>query len=235
MPCNCAAPMMDTPLVPTGKVGAMRKFRDEDTEATARLLARAFADNPCYAFMHPRASTRAADLERFFRRNLAWRASLGLSWVACSDSGDVVATATLEPPGGVPRSLRSVLTHWVVPTARDHGLRAVARLAWADAEFARHNRRVAGRDAYWHVHAVAVDPGAQGHGTGTALMRYVLHALDALRAQRPAPVVLSTQRERNVGFYRRLGFEPMRRVTMGRVAPGAEFTSWFMRLPDPPL
>jgi ribosomal protein S18 acetylase RimI-like enzyme len=221
--------MVLSPTVTGGSSVAIRKLSPEDVEATACLLARAFADNACYAFMHPRAATRVADLTAFFRRNLTWHAPLGLTWVAAGASGDVIATATLEPPGGVPSSIGRLVRHWVVPTLRERGLGAVARIVWTDAEFGRHYRRLAGQETYWHVHAVAVDPAAQGRGAGTAIMRHALEALDALRVLQPAPVVLSTQRERNVGFYERFGFELARRARMGAVAPGEAFTSWFMR------
>lgn len=225
--------MLDRPGREATPSVVIRKIRPDDIDGTARLLARAFADNACYAFMHPRLATRAADLEAFFRRNLAWHLAQELTWVACSASGNVIGTATLEPRGGVPASLRSAVAHWLIPTARERGPAAVARLLWADAEFARNNRRVAGQATYWHVHAVAVDPDAQSQGIGMAMMRHALGALDTLLLRQPAPVVLSTQRERNLGFYGRLGFELAFERTMGAFIAGSGFTSWFMRRRSP--
>jgi predicted N-acetyltransferase YhbS len=207
-----------------------RVLRPTDIEPTARVLARAFGDNPVYSFLHPRASTRATDLESFFRRNLAWRDSLGLTWVACDAGGEVIGTVTLEPPGGVSGTFSATWSHWVVPTWREQGARGVARLAWTDAEFARHNREVAGQRRYWHVHAVAVDPRAQGRGVGMSMMTAVLAELTRLRDRDPAPVVLSTQRESNVHFYRRLGFETVKHVDMLRWR-SSSIESWFLRLP----
>jgi hypothetical protein len=50
----------------------VRKLIDADVHATAEVLASAFADNPAYGWMHPRAATRAQALRAFFERNLRW-------------------------------------------------------------------------------------------------------------------------------------------------------------------
>jgi hypothetical protein len=36
----------------------VRKLTSADVHTTAEVLARAFADNPAYVWMHPRAATR---------------------------------------------------------------------------------------------------------------------------------------------------------------------------------
>jgi len=206
----------------------VRKLRAADCSPTAALLARAFADNPAYAFMHPRATTRDRDLRRFFERNLGWHLPLDLSWVVVGAADAPVGTATLEPPGGIPHTRSQLVRHWVLPTLLRQGPRALARLLEADAAFARLNRGSAEADTYWHVHAVAVEPKHQRAGAGTALLNHVFRELDGLRASRPAPVVLSTQRESNVRLYERYGFEGLGVFAIGGDAPDA-FQSWCMR------
>jgi GNAT superfamily N-acetyltransferase len=206
----------------------VRKLRSDDGAATAALLARAFADNPAYAFMHPRASTRGRELRRFFERNVAWHLPLDLSWVVVDAADAPVGTATLEPPGGVPHTRSQLVRHWVLPTLLRQGPGALARLLEADGAFARANRANADSDRYWHVHAVAVEPKHQRTGAGTALLNHVFRELHTLHAARPAPVILSTQRESNVRLYSRYGFEERALVTIGAGKPDA-FQSWCMR------
>jgi GNAT superfamily N-acetyltransferase len=201
----------------------LRILKPSDLHATAAVLAAAFHDNPTYCFMHPRLPTRAHDLSCFFLRNLSWRMQLNLTWVACDADGQVVGTATLEPPGGVPHSTTQLLRHWVLPTLRGQGARTVARIAQTDASFGRRYRALSGGLPYWHVHAVAVDPNVQGRGVGSALLSHVLAQLERLRGSRPAPVLLSTQRERNLALYRKFGFLLRDEVEF------LGYRSWFMQ------
>lgn len=201
----------------------IRTLRADDVGPTAALLARTFLHNPAYVFMHPCAGSRAWDLERFFLRNLSWRLALGLSWVMHDRDGRVRATATLEPPGGVPHSTRALLRHWVLPTLREQGPRTVARIIRADASFARTYRALSAAPRYWHVHAVAVDERLRGRGLGSQLLRHLLTALDRHPERAAAPVLLSTQRERNLPLYRRAGFELLAQVRFDG------YPSWFMR------
>lgn len=209
-------------------VWTVRKARATDFDATALVLARAFGDNPSYAYMHPRVATRAHDLERFFLRNLAWHEAVDLTWVATDDSGRIAGTATLEPPGGIARPTREGIAHWIVPTLREQGLRTLVRTLRTAGEFQRQYEAMVGR-GYWHVHAVAVDPLYQGRGVGSALLRHLVAELDRLLPSRPGPVVLSTQRERNLPLYERFGFRLVKSETMGR----GSFRSWFMKRASP--
>lgn len=206
----------------------LRRLLPDDVPQTAGLLTAAFADNPCYAWMHPRARTRERDLRAFFERNLWWHAPLDLTWVTAA-AGRIVGTITLEPPGGVPARLHCAVTHWLLPTARHQGFAIVRRIVAADLEFKRHYRAVAAASRYWHVHAVAVHPNWQGRGVGSRMLDGVMIELDRLLRGAPAPVVLSTQRERNLPLYRRAGFDLVCTRTMGRMRGEPGYESWFMR------
>jgi ribosomal protein S18 acetylase RimI-like enzyme len=108
-----------------------------------------------------------------------------------------------------------------------HGRRALAIWLWPTLR--QHYRELAGPH-FWHVHAVAVAPGAQGRGVGSELMAAVLQGLSRLRAARPAPVLLSTQRAIDVRLYARFGFELVAERDMGQGAREPGCHSWFMRL-----
>lgn len=212
----------------------VEKLRASDIDATARVLATAFVDNPCYSFIHWRAARRERSMHAFFRRNLEWHLPLDLTWVARdggSERGDVLGTLTLEPPHGVPSPALRALRHWAVPTLLEDGLETLRRLVLTDGEFKAEYQRMCGQQAYWHVHAVAVSPDHQGRGIGQAMLRTALDALTTLVRERPAQVVLSTQRERNLPFYQAQGFVLTHQTTLGaaRGAPG--YTSWFMHHP----
>lgn len=204
-----------------------RKLTDADVPATAEVLSRAFADNPCYAWMHPRAASRARDMDAFFRRNLLWHRRVDMTWVACEE-GRVVGTSTLEPPNGVPGSLPEAIAHWLVPTVRHQGLATFARTFAADREFGERYRALTRGRPYYHLHAVAVSPQLHGKGVGTLLVAEALRAYERRSAADGRPIVVSTQRERNLPLYQRFGFVLREDHTMGvrRGVPG--FRTWFM-------
>ncbi|HKO93999.1 MAG TPA: GNAT family N-acetyltransferase [Polyangiaceae bacterium] len=205
----------------------IRKLTHADVHATAEMLASAFADNPAYVWMHPRAATRASDLRAFFRRNLQWHLPLDLTWVA-TRGPHIVGTSTLEPPGGVPSGAREAIAHWLVPTVRDQGLRTFLRTAAAGREFGERYRALIRGPQYYHVHAVAVAPGFQGNGVGSRLVAATLEECERLLARGSAPVVLSTQRERNLPLYRRAGFVLKENHQMGVGWGSRGFRTWFM-------
>ena len=207
----------------------IRKLTNADVHATAEVLANAFADNPAYVWMHPRAATRAIDLLAFFQRNLRWHLPLDLTWVA-TRGPSIVGTSTLEPPGGVPSGAREAIAHWLVPTVRDQGLRTFLRTAAASREFGERYRALIKGTRYYHVHAVAVAPGFQGNGVGSRLVAATLEECERLLARDAAPVVLSTQRERNLPLYQRAGFVLKEDHQMGVRWGGRGFRTWFMVL-----
>jgi GNAT superfamily N-acetyltransferase len=205
----------------------IRKLTTADVNATALVLANAFADNGAYEWMHPRAATRASDLRAFFERNLRWHLPLDLTWVA-TRGPLILGTSTLEPPRGVQSGLRQAVAHWLVPTVRDQGLRTFLRTVAASREFGERYRALIKGAQYYHIHAVAVAPAFQGSGVGSRLVAATLQECDRLLLQHSAPVVLSTQRERNLPLYQRAGFVLKEDHQMGVRWGSRGFRTWFM-------
>ncbi|MFO0683435.1 MAG: GNAT family N-acetyltransferase [Sandaracinus sp.] len=204
-----------------------RKLTDADVEETAAVLAAAFADNPCYAWMHPRVAHRPADLRAFFVRNLRWHRPLDLTWVATHE-GRVVGTSTLEPPGGVPGTLSAAARHWLLPTVRRQGLRTFVRTFEADREFRERYLALTGGRPYYHLHAVAVAPDLQGRGAGTMLVDVAMREYEARSRSDGRPIAVSTQRERNLPLYERVGFARRGDQQMGTRRGDAGFRTWFL-------
>ena len=69
---------------------------------------------------------------------------------------------------------------------------------------------------------MVVDPGVQGRGLGSACLTA------ALAPQATAPVVLSTQLQRNVEFYSRIGFHVVLERRFGAPGDPFGFRSWWM-------
>jgi ribosomal protein S18 acetylase RimI-like enzyme len=85
-------------------------------------------------------------------------------------------------------------------------------------------------ERHWHLGPVAVEPGLQGAGIGSAMLRAVTERMDATGEV----MWLETDKPENVVLYRRHGFEVVEELVCGPDVDGG-FTNWFMRRdPRPP-
>ncbi|WP_130799261.1 GNAT family N-acetyltransferase [Streptomyces otsuchiensis] len=186
-----------------------------DVPAAVETLARAFADYPLtrHVVAADRHQERVRGLQRIFLEDVGMR--YGRVWVA--GGGDAVAvwtTPEADPSPGF-AAAAPLLSELV-------GDRAAA---FAAAEEAMEPHRPT--RPTWFLATVGVRPAVHGRGLGTSVL------LPGLRAAREAglPAFLETSAERNVRFYRRLGFE----VTAEVELPGGGPKTWCMlRTPETP-
>ncbi len=65
-------------------------------------------------------------------------------------------------------------------------------------------------EPHWYLSLLGVDPSHQGHGVGLGLLEYWLAAVEGDHL----PSYLETDREENVAFYQRVGFEVQLELTV---------------------
>ena len=170
--------------------------------AAERVLARAFRDSPL------NVAVIGPDPERRLRANLHGARALlpvalahGLVLAARASGaprGVLIATRPFAwplPPPPFVAGLRRVL---------GQGLRVAQRWGVVFETLAC----VHPLEAHWYLATLGVDPDAWGRGAGTALLARWLADVDA----DGVPAWLETDREANVGFYRRSGFEVAHRT-----------------------
>ena len=178
-------------------------------DAAIALIAHAFASDPFYRWLFPRASEprRAAALERFFRA-----LARGRRLRVTMDGARCLVAALDEPWHARPR--------WTT------ALRAGPALAWALAvgSWPRPWRlvtaarllaalgRLRPKTPHLHLALVAVAPEARGTGLGKA-------AVEALIAESGGALHLETSRPENRGFYARLGMVETASVARGAAPP----------------
>ena len=78
------------------------------------------------------------------------------------------------------------------------------------------------KEPHWYLAILSVSPESQGKGHGGVLLRPGLERADAAGL----PAYLETQRERNVGFYEKYGFELVEKITID-----GELPVWLMYRP----
>ncbi|WP_119295814.1 GNAT family N-acetyltransferase [Streptomyces sp. YIM 130001] len=194
-------PPQDTPIV--------RPITDADVPTAVDTLARSFAD---YAFTrHVIAADGHEDRIRRFQELCLTRIGMvyGRAWVA--DAGRAVAVWTT--PDQDPSPAFAEIGTLLGDLAGD---RAPAYES-ADQALAPHRPQ----EPAWFLNTVGVIPEAQGRGLGTAVLTPGIEA--AARSGHPA--FLETSSERNVAFYKRLGFD----VTAETPLPDGGPRTWCMR------
>jgi ribosomal protein S18 acetylase RimI-like enzyme len=189
---------------------------EEHAEAVGDLLTAAFLDAPGTSFMFPDQARRARLLPPLFTA-IARRTV---------HSGE--ATALGEPLHAVALWMSPVREHLVEAELAEAGMGAVARLdeeeAGRLAVFRRHFDTTHERlmdQPHWYLSFLAVDPGHQGQGAGTVLIRHMLDRVGPTGA----PCYLESVDEANLPFYERLGF----RVVEAGTVPGTELRTWALR------
>lgn len=188
----------------------VRPHRTDELRTLVAVASRAFWDDPLFNYFQPDFLEQHRSVG-FFQAGIEDSARHGEVHVAVSGAMPVGIAAWL-PPG--------------VPIATS-GLRALAQGRRAARVLLRSpNRRDAVKllnemprhhlhDEHWYLQLLAADPRMQGKGVGTALLTPVLDRADT----EGMPVYLETQKESNLAYYRRFGFELTSTITVGSAPP----------------
>jgi GNAT superfamily N-acetyltransferase len=173
----------------------VRPATTSDVDELARVLSRAFVDDPVACLLIPSASRRPAGLRAFFGVQLRYL-SLPLGGGYTTD--DLAGGALWSPPGSPPIRLRAALSGLVpvVPYLLGrHVVRALSALRTIEA--------IHPKEPHWYLATLGTDPDRQGHGVGSALLAPVLGRCD----EEGVRAYLESSKESNIPFYRRHGFE----------------------------
>jgi ribosomal protein S18 acetylase RimI-like enzyme len=194
-------PLASAAVQTAGRQFTVDRIAKADIPAATVTLARAFHDDPLFNFMVPNRLSQARALLTFMHSLIADARQFDEIWLAHSGSS-VAGAAVWLPPGAYPRGsrretiglLRDVRS---VPRLGARTLRSV-RLQSA---LQRAHHRVS--EPHWYLSLLGADPSFQRRGAGTALLEPVLERCDADHTV----AYLETQKEENLAWYHRSGFE----------------------------
>jgi len=169
-----------------------------ETEEVVGVLSRGMRDNPVHvAVFGADPETRRRKLRRLFGAAMP-----AMGWerhmlVARGPDGRIVGACGMMPPGEC--QLAGVQRLRLLPPMLALGPATLVRMmgwmgAWAKRD---------PEERHWHLGPVAVDAHAQGKGIGSLLMRSFCEQIDAVGEV----AYLETDKEINVRFYERFGFE----------------------------
>lgn len=176
----------------------VRDLHQGDVAAATALCARAMADNPAQvAAFGVDGSRRRRIAAALFRPLLAGLMRRGRVKVAIDNRNIVALAAAAAPgrcdPGLIERSaiLAGLMRHGGIGTS-------VRTFRWSKAW-----KGWDPKSPHWHLGPVAVEPGLQGRGIGSSLVRSLIAELAATGGD----LYLETDKPENVKFYAALGFE----------------------------
>lgn len=168
-----------------------------DLDWATELLTEAFLNEPPSTHIFQEARRRA-QTSYFMRCSCAYALLFGECYTTPARDG--VALWLL--PGGTTMTLGRAYRAGMLTAPFRLGLGAFTRFM----DFAGHTEKLHKSSApmpHYYLFALGVGPSAQGKGVGGQLIRGMLERIDEERM----PAYLETQKERNVGLYRRFGFE----------------------------
>lgn len=175
-----------------------------DVRDAARVLAKAFYDDPVTSWMLPDDSSRLTALTRAFaplaRHHFLPRAG---SEVGVRD-GTVGAATLWDPPGqrkpGLVEQLITAPTMlWAFRSRVPASMRVMELMEKHHPE-----------EPHWYLMLIGSDPSVRGAGFGHALMRSRLDRCDA----EGSPAYLENSNPKNEAYYLRFGFEVMGEIKL---------------------
>jgi ribosomal protein S18 acetylase RimI-like enzyme len=166
-------------------------------ERVALLLARAFENDPLMIYAQTDRDRR--------RRLLPWL--IGLNVRYCCHYGEVYSTADAAgaalwlPPDGTTMTIQRMARTGVFTVPLRVSWPTLWRLAIAGDHSEKLHRRLAPMP-HWYLSQIGVEPGRQGQGVGSQLLRPMLARVDAVQHW----CYLETANGANLAFYQKHGF-----------------------------
>lgn len=177
----------------------VREARPDEIRHLIAIAARAFWDDPLFNFFEPDLLRQQRAMPGYFQAVIGDCARHGVVHAATID-GSVAGVAAWLPAGvPLPMNGRRALAqarHALPTTLRSSKRREALRML---NELPKHHPHA----EHWYLAILATDPLHQGRGLGSRLITPTLERCDA----DGLPVYLETQKEANLGYYRRFRFE----------------------------
>jgi len=169
-----------------------------DIPATIEMLARGMRDNPLHvAAFGTDPDIRERKVLQMFQLLARNPAIVANTMVARDAEGTIVGAYSYSEPGSCQPSgvAKLLMTPILLTLGVGNGRRAASWLrAWSNHDSS---------ERHYHFGPLGVDAHLQGQGIGSELMRAFCQEMDEVNEN----AYLETDKEINVGFYRRFGFE----------------------------
>ena len=182
-----------------------RTLSKQEINEVAVVASRAFYTDPFFRFLSPKAYLRSRGVTLFFRANLRHWAGGHIVTVR-NQSDHIVGAAAWLPPGAYPQGVGVQLAQ--VPGTIRALYRRLAALSLGTS-FLNAIAKKHPHQPHWYLFLLVTDPEYQRRGIGSLLMNDALPRIDA----DGVIAYLETQKEDNLAYYRRFGFDVVTTLT----------------------
>jgi ribosomal protein S18 acetylase RimI-like enzyme len=182
----------------------VRRARAEEIPALARMLARAFLDDPVARWAWRPDELRAQALERFQAVRMRQLIGGGEIWT----TDDLTCAALWASPESWHMTLRE--TAQLLPCFAHP--RLLSRVGLVAVGWDRLERAHPREPAHFYLAVLGTEPSTQGRGLGSAVLGGVLEQCDS----DGVAAYLESSKERNVDFYARHGFRVLEEIRLLR-------------------
>ena len=198
------------------ELNGLLRLQEKDMPAAAKVLGRAFHNDPLETFLFPDDAVRQRATPYFFETALRYSVLYGEVYTVSEKMEAVAAWLSFEYTSAKPDLFNQAGGEEFCAQA---GPEAVARLR-SIHEFnnARHEHNAP--FPHWYLSLIGVDPDFQGKGLASKLIKPMLARLDSVNL----PCYLETQDEPNVALYKHYGFDLLENY----IVPGTGFTLYAM-------
>jgi GNAT superfamily N-acetyltransferase len=189
--------------------------RTSHVSKLARVMGRAFFDDPVATWVWPDDRNRLTGLTRFFATITRRQHLAGGGVELARDGNDVGAAAIWDPPG---RWEASRLQEWLMLPGL---LRAFGKRRSVAEEVLGTMHDAHPEEPHWYLGFVGSDPAVRGAGFGQALMRSRVDLCD----REHVPAYLEASKPDLVPYYMRFGFEETGKLVLPNGGPTV-FPMW---------
>jgi ribosomal protein S18 acetylase RimI-like enzyme len=188
---------------------SVRPARRGDVRPLARVLGRAFFDDPPFVWVLPIERSRSRRTAALFRAILRSQAMRYGGVDVATDGATIVGGAIWLPPGHwAPTTGEQLRSLFGYALALRRGMGRASELLSAMAK--QHPK-----EEHWYLYAIGVDPAHQRQGVGSALLRSRLTRCDADALS----AYLESTKSGTVPLYEHFGFGVTRTLYPPRGAP----------------
>ena len=163
----------------------------------ARLMARAFYDDPFFTFVLPEGERRRSILPWMFEKILGYGQRYGKIYTTASLEGIAMWLGPQKPSLEWTGTLLTGLFLLPLKLSRQELEKSLQQ---ANSARKLHEQSITGQ--HWYLVELGVEPARQGDGVGGALLQPVLARAD----QESQACYLDTNNELNIPYYERFGF-----------------------------
>ena len=187
-----------------------RRLETGDRRDAIAIASRAFTVDPLFGFFTRDRLHAHRVLPRLLAGYVADLVGFGDCWII-DDDGETVGIAGWFSPRGFPRGVRREAR------VAASGLSATVQMVHPvkGARLFAEVERSHPKEPHWYLSLLVVDPDWQRRGFGSRLIRPGLAAAD----EEGLPCYLETQKEANLAWYARFGFELTRTIELAGTPP----------------